>query len=76
MSARHVLQLTVAVIQGAVGGAVVIISIACALSWYQGGSADPRCAIGWPGFVTLHHTEERGAPERISCNYEPQVSVP
>ena len=67
---RQILQLLLAVLLG-VGVAHALI---IAYVWQQGGSADPRCATGWNGYVEVHNLDYH--PPRIRCEYRPQVGAP
>lgn len=50
----------------------VLLLYHCASSWYHGGTPDPRCVMGWRGYIEAHYYEHQG--ERISCDYRPDIT--
>lgn len=54
-------------VEWSAAAAALSVGLSCGLAAYRGESADPRCALGRPGYTTLHtlgaHTE------RVSCQY-------
>jgi hypothetical protein len=61
---------------GVLTGYPMLIAYNCALGWYHGGSADPRCVYAWNGYVEVHRLQGHGKPDRVSCAYRPEIVGP
>jgi hypothetical protein len=53
-------------------GALLAVGLRSAIAWHHGGSPDPRCVYGWRGYVEVHVLD---SPDRVSCQYRPDVGA-
>jgi hypothetical protein len=69
-----ILRLLTVLLEGiaAAYGALLLWHIG--LTWYHGGSADPRCVFGWKGYIEVHSYGPTS--ERVSCQYRPELTKP
>jgi hypothetical protein len=61
------------ILLGALLAYALVVIVRCALSWYHGGAADPRCVYRWKGYVEWHHLVGKTG-DRVRCKYEPEVA--
>ena len=69
MSGRETQRTGLCIVAGAILGGILGLGGCCVLSWYRGGSADPRCALSVQGYATLHFTDA-AVGDRIRCVYQ------
>jgi hypothetical protein len=67
---REIQHTTLFIVAGALLGGILGVGLCCGRSWHQGGSIDPRCAVGLEGYATLRFTDA-SAGDRIRCVYQP-----
>ena len=68
---RAALKILLAVLTGAAIGVAAATSVDYAAHLRYGGSADPRCVLGWYGYVENHFVAHD--VDRVSCDYRPEI---
>jgi len=65
-----ILRLVLIVLQSVAIAYGAILLSACIWNWYHGGTPDPRCVLGWRGYIEHHHYDAHG--ESVTCEYRPE----
>jgi len=71
MSSRIARQALVILLSGIALG----VGFRFAQVWYQGGSVDPRCVLGFDGYVE-HHIQDVNLHSHVECEYQSWAAAP